>query len=104
MADEYILPNWKKVIPKMKKSGINKTLFQLGSTSNFSKSAAAACSCQISREKDSRENYEQTFGKLFPGTFCAQQENTKSQNILGSVPAPAKDFEETVRHKLLVKK
>ena len=64
----------------------------------------AACSCQIAPEEDSRENYEQTFGKLFPGTFCAQQENTKSQNILGSVPAPAENFEETVRHKLLVKK
>ena len=50
----------------------------------------AACSCQIAPEEDSRENYEQTFGKLFPGTFCAQQENTKSQNILGSVPTPAK--------------
>ena len=66
--------------------------------------SAAACFCQRTREKDSRENYEQTFGKLFPGTFCAQQENTKSQDILGSVPAPAKDFEETARHKLLIKK
>ena len=45
-------------------------------------SPAAACSCQITQEKDSRENYEQTFGKLFPGTFCTSKTQTLTNKFV----------------------